>query len=644
VSGLCGLVFFDGRPVEPEVIQRMLGRIAHRGPHASGVWHEGSVGLGHCALWTTPEAERESLPLLSADGSLAVVSDSRLDNREELLDALGIPRPDGANLGDTALFLSAFEKWGERCVERLLGEFLFVVWDARKRRLLCFRDHFGSRSFCYHLSPRALFFASEAKALLSIDEVPDDIDEARIADYLVGDSETFDATLTCFRAIKRLPPAHVATVGGGILSLSRYWHPDSEREVHFARDEDYEEGFRVVFREAVRCRLRGFPRVGSMLSGGLDSGSIVCVARNILRESEGGALPVVSALSDDDDDSLEAPYARAVIEMGGVDATVVRPSALESFLPDLRRVFEVSDDLFDFNMAGIPLLMYAAARRRGLSALLDGVDGDLGTSVGPPAIGEWVLRGEWARAWSEARGLARFYGLGRLGPQRMIWNHGIRLVAPTVTRLVSDRILGKDPIGATLREAPVAPELARRVDLVARLKSCVSYSARDGFRSARHWQARLLESPILPVALERYDRIAALCSMEPRHPFLDRRIVDYCLALPLDQKLRGGWGKGIVRRSLGGTLPETLRWRSSTVSLHAEFLTAFLDLKRQWLRRVVDTMPPTVREYLRQRATGVDFMDWSASSLRNNPWRIWDKATLVWWLTQRRNLTEVNHA
>jgi asparagine synthase (glutamine-hydrolysing) len=469
-------------------------------------------------------------------------------------------------------------------------------------------------------------------------------DEARLADYLIGDSELLDSTLTCFTAIRRLPPAHVAVIENAALSLVRYWRPDAERETRFSSDEEYEEGFREVFREAVRCRLRGFPWVGSMLSGGLDSGSIVCVAREVLRETGAAPLPVFSALSDDKADSNEAPYAHAVMRMGGLDETVVRPATLQSFLPDFHNLLETSDDLFDFTMAGIPLVMYGAARRRGIRALLDGVDGDLATSAGLPSIGEWVLRGQWSRAWNEARGFARFYGLGRFGAQRAMWNHGARLLAPKTTRLLSETILRKDPISLALRRASVAPELARRVDLAERLRRCVTYQAREGFRSARHWQARLLDSPILPVALERYDRIAALQSIEPRHPFIDRRVVEYCMALPLEQKVRDGWAKRILRRSLGRVLPDVLRWRTSTASLHAEFLFALMNLEREKIAGTLGTISPMERRYTRPLASSFRWSKWSEASEAEKASPVWDAVTLAWWLRRRASVMEANNA
>src|SRR5437762_10739731 len=120
----------------------MLGRLAHRGSDALGVWCAGAIGLGHRLLVTTPESLSERLPALNTRAALAITADARIDNRCELMQALHISEPAAA---DSSLILAAYERWAERCVEHLLGDFAFAIWDARTQSLLCARDHFGVR-------------------------------------------------------------------------------------------------------------------------------------------------------------------------------------------------------------------------------------------------------------------------------------------------------------------------------------------------------------------------------------------------------------------------------------------------------------------------------------------------------------------
>ena len=211
MSAIVGMLFADGRPVDPGDLERMTAPLAHRGPDGKGTWLGGRVGLGHLLLTTTPESQNERLPL-ERDG-LTITADARLDNRDELLRALDISpaAPDGE------LILAAYGRWGEACPARLLGDFAFAVWDTRRRILFAARDHFGVKPLYYFCSPGVFAFASELKALLPVPFVPRRLDEERVADYLLSLGE--DTESTFYRDIRRLPPAHTITATGETVTI-----------------------------------------------------------------------------------------------------------------------------------------------------------------------------------------------------------------------------------------------------------------------------------------------------------------------------------------------------------------------------------------------------------------------------------------
>src|SRR5262249_21169187 len=180
MSGIFGIHFLNGAPVSDPQLKRMSGLLAHRGPDGEGRWCDHSVGLGHRMLCTTPEAITEQVPLVDRAGSLVITADARLDNRVELISALGV----SANSSDGELILAAYRKWGEACPEHLLGDFAFAIWDARDQSLFCARDHFGVRPFYYYLSQSIFVFATEIKALFSMPEVQRKLNEVRLGDHL----------------------------------------------------------------------------------------------------------------------------------------------------------------------------------------------------------------------------------------------------------------------------------------------------------------------------------------------------------------------------------------------------------------------------------------------------------------------------
>jgi asparagine synthase (glutamine-hydrolysing) len=198
MSGICGLFNLDAAPAVEVDLQSMTAMLERRGPGGTGHWHEGPVGLGHTLLATTPESLFEHQPFRHSATGCVITADVRLDNRAELLAALNLSSRAAAT-GDAELILLAYLEWSDRCLDRLLGDFAFAIWDPRHKKLLCARDHFGMRPFYYHHAPREGFrFASDARAILVLPQVPYQVSQGRIADFLVPQLEWIDYTSTFF--------------------------------------------------------------------------------------------------------------------------------------------------------------------------------------------------------------------------------------------------------------------------------------------------------------------------------------------------------------------------------------------------------------------------------------------------------------
>jgi asparagine synthase (glutamine-hydrolysing) len=149
MSAIFGVYNLDGKPVSPQLLEKMSNILKHRGTDNSGVWSDTSIGLGHRMLGATPESQNEKLPHVSIDKSLVITADARLDNREQLIDLLSPFAKDDSLITDSELILSAYKKWGDGCAEHLLGDFAFAVWDTLQQKLFCARDHFGVKPFYY---------------------------------------------------------------------------------------------------------------------------------------------------------------------------------------------------------------------------------------------------------------------------------------------------------------------------------------------------------------------------------------------------------------------------------------------------------------------------------------------------------------
>ena len=588
MSGIFGIYYLDGQPVERENLVRMADALAHRGPDGADVWCSGPVGLGHRMLWTTPESLLEKLPLVNRTGELVITADARLDNRSELLAALDCKDCPSEKITDSQLILAAYEKWGEQCPEQLLGDFAFAIWDGRKQRLFGARDHFGVKPFYYYTSGRAFIFATEIKALLCLGSVPRQLNEVKVADYLIPLFE--DKEITFYQDIFRLPPAHSLTVSGKELRLQPYWSLDPERELRLGSDQEYAEAFRELFTEAVGCRLRSAFPLGSLLSGGLDSSSVTCTARELLPQEP---LHSFSAVFDQVPQCDERPFIEAVLAQGAIEPHWVRADQLGP-LTDLDRVLWHQDEAFYAPNLFIHWSLYRAAKSQGVRALLDGFDGDTVVSHGVAYLSELARAGKWLALAGSVRGFARNFNRspGQL-LWRYLWRYGLGPLVPQPLRRVGRKLRSnRSARSPTLR---LNPDLARRIALKERIQAANSSSPPQTARSEHY---RRLSWGVIPFTLEVADRAAAAFSIEPRFPFFDKRLAEFCLALPPEQKMHRGWTRVVMRRALAGILPVEVQWRGGKSNLSHNFHRSLRLFERERLEQVIWSESALLEEYV----------------------------------------------
>ena len=571
MSGIFGFCNLDGAPAREDELRRMAGVLERRGPDGTGLWHAGPAGLGLTLLATTPEALFERLPLKDSKSGCVITADVRLDNRDELISALGLGHR-AAAIGDGEIILIAYLNWGQTCVERFLGDYAFAIWDPRENRMFCARDHFGLRPFNYHHTPGRFFaFASEPKAVLAQPQTPHRINEARIADFLVDELEGVDKMTTFFEEVYRLPPAHTLSVTRDGLRIDCYWTLKPGPELHLGSNESYAEAFLEVFTEAVRCRLRSAGPVGSMLSGGMDSGSVVAVARALLAEQGKEPLPTFSAIGPDPLTCIETRTILAALTMDGLEPHTVNHARLDELLPELAELAQNPGEPYD-NQMTLVRAVYLAAHREGIKVVLDGVGGDMVLNDGGH-IPRLLRAGHWRFAWREAVGEQQFWG--DQYPAWLAMYHAARAaLALPWARRVYGAILKSYRTRRRIRQTGIRPEFAQRVQLGQRLERYRALRTPPMLLNRQQQHAEVVNHPNLTNGRERYDRVAASLAIEPRDPFLDRRVVDFCLRLPGEQLLHDGWPKMILRRAMAGRLPETVIWRRGKAHLGWTFTVA----------------------------------------------------------------------
>lgn len=537
MSGIGGIVRTDGA-IDGGDVSRLSVALASRGDGDVRTWSAPRVALVHALRRTTPDARPQ--PFIDAVSGATVVADVRLDNRDDLLRELD--RPDGTD--DAELVSCAYGRWGAACVDHLLGDFAFAVWDARSSTLFAARDPFGVKPFVYCHSPLSFAFASEAHALLGVAGVPRDLDEQRIAEYLAvhfaDDERTFHS------AIRRLPGGCALTLRDGAITVARYWSPEDAAEVRLRSDGDYAAAFFERFTRAIRTRMSTAPgeRAAALLSGGLDSSSIACVARDLTLQRP---LAVYSWIFSDSPEADEREYQEIVAETGGF-ARRVLDSAAEPFSPwsELDQLL-VNGPPYAPNFY-LNLGVARTARADGVRVLLDGLGGDGAVSHGYARLPELFVRGRELALLRELRALSAREQRGVLP---LFSTH-------VAGRLVPPRVL------STMRRAlrrgsgsHGAPPWLRPTwrDAIVEDRFVPTVRARD--EHVRH-----LRSPLIAEGLELFDRVMSQAGAEGRYPFFDRELVEFCIGLPADQKLAGGFTRVVLRRAMSGVLPEAVQWRA----------------------------------------------------------------------------------
>lgn len=603
MSGIVTLFHPDGRPVDRDRLSRMVAAMPHRGPDGTRIVTEGEVGMGHQMLHTTPESLQEVLPAKNAAGTLLLTSDARIDNREALLATLGLR---GETPPDSALILAAYERWGEDLVEHLVGDFAFALWDAPRRTLLCVRDHLGVRNLYYHHAPGLFACASEIKALLAHPEIPEEIDEVQIGAHATG--KLLDSERTVFRGILRVLPGHLLKVTPHGLTSREYWSPRPTDQPLPTTDEGYAAEFLDLFQEAVRVRMRSAFPVASELSGGLDSSLVTCVARDLQGSSD--PLRTISLVYDRFPESDERTYIEEVVAQGGI---APHYEHVEEYA-----LLELLDEIFgyldDGRVAGNHHLNWLTAKAaNGLNArvLLTGQDGDTTVYHGWQYFIELARAGEWERFVKEAelsiQNLRREQGAYAMqetftGPRDVLnayaGTHLVELarrreVVPLlrsieqihkhfgVARREMYRRFGREFVRGNVSESQrrevlkaqakqavprvLSPDLVARIGLEERLMDHLSETELP--TTVREAQRQTLSSSYLHYSFEKFEQYTAAWGVEGRHPFMDKRLVEYCLALPPEQSYSEGWTRVVMRRAMEGVVPDRIRYRVGKTDL-----------------------------------------------------------------------------
>lgn len=558
MCGIAGKLTFDGAPVQPGQIKRMVACLAHRGPDETGVYQADSIGLGHARL-SIIDLQGGAQPMSSTDGLLRITFNGEIFNYVELREELTARGHRFATRSDTEVILEAYREYGEECVHHFNGQWAFALWDSSERKLFLSRDRAGIAPLFYTRTRTGFLFASEIKALLASGEVDPELDLDCLDQIF-----TFWVPLpptTAFKGIQQLPPAHCLTVKDGLVRVSRYWDITYDPRATATQKEDQlAEQLLALLQDATRIRLRSDVPVGAYLSGGMDSTITAALAKQFIGE---GLQTFSVAFEDTTYD--ESPYQREASAALQTQHRTIKCS--ESDIADaFPRVIEHAEQPIPRTAPAPLYLLSKLVHESGFKVVLtgEGADEVLG---GYDIYKETKIREFWAsRPNSQWRPLL----LRRLYPYM-----------PEIQRQPTAYLKSFFKVSSADVESPFFSHLPRW-QLTARLKTFLSREVKaaltdhdplqalerslppDYRRWNRFTQAEYLEFQyLLPgyILSSQGERMAMAHSIEGRYPFLDHRVIEFSAGLHPNVKMKVLDQKHLLKRACRGLIPKSILGR-----------------------------------------------------------------------------------
>lgn len=530
MSGICGLLNFDGAKVEQKLLTELTKNLVYRGNDGSNIWLSDNIGFGHTLLKTTFESENETQPF-TLDNQVHIIADARIDDRENLIAKLELNYQQNTTTPtDVELILRAYLKWGESFLDYLLGDFAFAIWDDEKQCLICARDHFGIKPFFYTKIGNTFIFASDIHTLKKYPNFSSQLNELAIADLLIF-SLYQDETATIYQNVHRLAAAHKLTVKNENIQSKRYWQLPLNQEIHYQNKADYVANYRELFTIAVKDRLR-FNKVNALMSGGMDSTAIAAIANQFSQVK--AFTQTTKTLFDDE----EKYYAEITAKHLGID--------IEYFVQDEYKLYQKWPELMpNFSEPGCSPFIAASNDFTKLCLShspisLSGLGGDEVLYAHRLYYVELLKKGQilefCRKVWQHWQNYGTFKGLA--------------------IRSGLKQLLGLNIDSSLEYPSWIKPEFTKKFDLNERFKH---YTQPKPFLHKTHPEAHQgLMSSAWSFALESNSYPFGI---EIRYPFFDLRLINYVLAIP---PIPWCFGKHIHRASFQGILPDSIVYRQKT--------------------------------------------------------------------------------
>ena len=560
MCGIAGIVSNNRSLLSSDRIKKMTGSLAHRGPDAEGTWMNSTTALGNRRLSIIDLSSAANQPMHYLD-RYTIIHNGEIYNYIEIKEELQKKGYSFYSKSDTEVIIAAYDHWKEECVDQFDGMFAFAIWDEKEKELFAARDRFGEKPFFYFINNEQFVFASEMKALWAAG-IERKANLKLLFNYLtIGyvDNPNIPEE-TFFENISKLPAASYLKFSplNFQLTITNYWDIEIEKENSTITDAKAVEQFGFLLQRSVKRRLRSDVRIGTSLSGGLDSSSIIATLYSLTAQSS--QLTAFSSIFPDFEKD-ESAFAKLVADTFHLQHFTITPDAT-SLYSELEKLFYYQEEPFSSSSIFAQYKVYELAKQKGVKVLLDGQGADE-TLAGYHKYYKWY--------WQELFRKRKLSSTGELVAAKELgiaesfgWKNRVAALFPEFATIFLERQyllnalrhedLTKDFTQLQSKEAYyITPEIFTL--------NGVLY-----FNTCMHGLEELL----------RYaDRNSMAHGREVRLPFLDHELVEFIFSLPANFKIRNGWTKWLLRETMKSKLPDEITWRKDK--------TGFEPPQEQWI-------------------------------------------------------------
>lgn len=523
MCGIFGIINTNKRPVDQKELKAGIKKIQHRGPNGNGLCVSGHVGMAACRLAIMDKSDASIQPFVKR--KLILTFNGTIYNYKELrkeLEALGAEFDTN---GDTEVVLEAYSMWGQKCLQKFNGMWAIAIYDLDKQKIFFARDRFGIKPLYYTNCKNQFSFASEIKAFTALEDWESHSNMETVGKYLVYGMQDFGSD-TMFKGCHHLPAGHSAEyhIESDEMLIEQYYSPSAEQSNPLSEDECIAK-FSALLKDSIRLRAVSDTRIGASLSGGIDSSSIVGFLSRMIRDPQSFSVVFPHETID------ESIYIHDVVKSAKADSIFISPS-MEEIWQTMDQLVYIQDEPFSSASIGAQYLLFKSVHETGVQVMLDGQGADE------------ILCGYESFLASALKNID-----DPLDKSVYLWeifkNSGVS-IPEAASKMLAQKIRSK-----SRKPTWLMPDINP-------IEQIEDFNTSDTSK-------RLLTKMGLQALLHYADRNSMAFGIENRVPFLDYRLVDFCLSLHDNQKIINGHRKWLLKESAKAVLPKSVYNRKDKI-------------------------------------------------------------------------------